>query len=105
MGCGEMGEIHKQLFHAVSRDPLKDISVLDEVDFVMKDGQVYKRNQQGNWSEVDRSGQWKGVKDPVRTQDLSRQYQGRSYGQQRYQGYRSSMSRGGGYRRGGGRRH
>ena len=36
---------------AVPRDPLKDITVLKEVDFVMKDGQVYKhrrrRRQQG----------------------------------------------------------
>ena len=35
---------------AVPRDPLKDISVLKEVDFVMKDGQVYKhrrRRRQG----------------------------------------------------------
>ena len=70
-----------------------------------KDGNVYKREGQGGWSQYDRSGQWQGVQDRARTNDLNRQYQGRQYGQQRYQGYRSSMPRGGrGGFRGGGRR-
>lgn len=70
-----------------------------------KDGSVYKRNDQGDWSQVDRSGQWQGVQDSSRTMDLDRQRQARSYGQQRYSGYQRStprVSRGG--FRGGGRR-
>jgi hypothetical protein len=66
-----------------------------------KDGSVYKREGRGEWSQVDRSGRWQGVQDGARTRDLDRQYQARSAGGQRYQGYRSSMPRGGG---GGGRR-
>ena len=31
---------------AVSGDPIKDISILEQVDFIMKDGHVYK--QDGN---------------------------------------------------------
>ncbi len=70
-----------------------------------KDGNVYKRQGQGDWSQLERSGQWQGVQDQSRTSDLNRQHQARQYGQQRYQGYRSSMPRGGmGGRRGGGRR-
>ena len=62
-----------------------------------KDGSVYKREGTGDWSQVDRSGQWKGVQDSSRTRDLNRQYQGRSSGTQRYSG--QHMSRGGGGRR------
>ena len=62
-----------------------------------KDGSVYKRDGAGDWSQVDRSGQWQGVQDQARTRDLNRQYQGRSSGAQRYSGQR--MSRGGGGRR------
>jgi hypothetical protein len=70
-----------------------------------KEGSVYKRNGQGDWSQVERSGQWQGVQDQARTRDLDRQYQARSYGQQRYQGHRASVPRGGrGGFRGGGRR-
>jgi len=65
-----------------------------------KDGNVYKRNGQGDWSQVDRSGSWSGVQDRARTQDLNRQYQARSTGSQRYGSYRATMPRGGG----GGRR-
>jgi hypothetical protein len=69
-----------------------------------KDGSVYKRNDQGDWSQVDRSGQWQGVSETARRSDLDRQYQARSSGQQRYQGYRQSTPRaprrgGGGVRR------
>jgi len=71
-----------------------------------KDGNVYQRNGQGDWSEVDRSGQWQGVQDQSRTRDLDRQYQARDYGQQRYQGHQRSTPRAsaGGFRGGGGRR-
>ena len=71
-----------------------------------KDGEVYKRNGQGDWSQVERSGQGARVQDQARSRDLDRQYQGRNYGQQRYQGYQRSTPRagGGGYRGGGGRR-
>jgi hypothetical protein len=70
-----------------------------------KDGSVYKRNDKGDWTQVQRSGQWEGVDDRARTQDLNRQAHARSSGSQRYQGYRQStprMPRGG--MRGGGRR-
>jgi hypothetical protein len=69
-----------------------------------KNGEVYKRGGQGDWSQVDRSGQWQGVQDSSRASSLDRQYQARSYGSQRYQGYRMSTPRGGGGFRGGGRR-
>lgn len=62
-----------------------------------KDGNVYKRDGAGDWSQVDRGGQWQGVQDSARTRDLNRQYQGRSSGAQRYSG--QHMSRGGGGRR------
>ncbi len=68
-----------------------------------KDGSVYKREGQGDWSQVDGSGQWKNVQDRTRTQDLNRQYQARSTGNQRYGSYRATsprpMPRGGGGRR------
>jgi hypothetical protein len=64
-----------------------------------KDGSVYKREGTGDWSQVDRSGQWGGVQDRSRTQDLNRQYQGRSSGAQRYSGQRMSRGGGGGRRR------
>ena len=35
-----------------------------------KDGSVYKRDGAGDWSQVDRSGQWGGVQDRSRTQRL-----------------------------------
>lgn len=66
----------------------------------VKDGNVYKRNGQGDWSQVDRSGQWSGVQDRSRTQQLDRQYGARATGSQRYGSYRATMPRGGG----GGRR-
>ena len=66
-----------------------------------KDGNIYQRNGQGDWSQVGGSG---SVQDRSRTQSLDRQYQARSTGSQRYQGYRSSTPRGGGYRGGGGGR-
>jgi hypothetical protein len=70
-----------------------------------KDGEVYKRNGQGDWSQVGQAGQWEGVQNRTRTGDLDRQYRARDYGQQRYQGYRQSTPRmSGGMRRGGGRR-
>lgn len=68
-----------------------------------KDGSVYRREGQGEWSQVDRSGEWKGVQDRSRTQDLNRQHQARSTGSQRYQSHRAmtprAMPRGGGMRR------
>lgn len=64
-----------------------------------KDGSVYKREGAGDWSQVDRSGQWGGVQDRSRTQDLNRQYQGRSAGAQRYSGQRMARPSGGGRRR------
>jgi hypothetical protein len=64
-----------------------------------KDGNIYKRDGAGDWSQVERSGDWNRVPDPGRVQDLNRQYQGRTSGSHRYSGQR--MSRGGG---GGGRR-
>jgi hypothetical protein len=69
-----------------------------------KDGSVYKRNGQGDWSQVERSGQWQGVQDQARSRDLDRQYQARNYGQQRYQGYQRSTPRASGRARGRGRR-
>ena len=71
-----------------------------------KDGDVYKRNGQGDWSQVERSGQGKSVQDQARSRDLDRQYQGRNYGQQRYQSYQRSTPRAsrGGFRGGGRRR-
>jgi hypothetical protein len=71
-----------------------------------KDGNVYKRNDQGDWSQVDRSGQWQSVQNQARSTDLDRQHQARDYGQQRYQSYRSTMPRAsaGGFRGGGRRR-
>ncbi len=69
-----------------------------------KDGNVYQRNGQGDWSQVDHSGQRQSVQNQARTQHLDRQYQARSYGQQRYQGYRRSTPRVSGGFRGGGRR-
>ncbi|MGB6853778.1 MAG: autotransporter [Thermoanaerobaculia bacterium] len=71
-----------------------------------KDGSVYKRNDQGDWSQVDHSGQWQSVQNQARTGDLDRQHQARNYGQQRYQGYRMSAPRAsaGGFRGGGRRR-
>jgi hypothetical protein len=58
-----------------------------------KDGSVYKRSDQGDWSQVDRSGQWKGVQDRARSQELNRQFQARNSGAQRYQSYRSTTPR------------
>lgn len=70
-----------------------------------KDGEVYKRNDQGDWSQVGQAGQFEGVQNQTRTRDLDRQYQARSYGDQRYQGYRSSTPRASARGvRGGGRR-
>ena len=70
-----------------------------------KDGNVYKRDPNGNWSETGRSGQWGGVQDQARTRDLDRQSRARDHGQQRYQSFQRSAprasARGG---RGGGRR-
>ena len=43
---GQLGEISKGAFAdiiAVDGDPLKDISILEKVSFVMKDGKVYKQ--------------------------------------------------------------
>ena len=42
LGCGNPG--CQADFVAVSGDPIKDISVLETVDFVMKGGEVYKRD-------------------------------------------------------------
>ncbi len=42
IGCADVG-CHAD-FVAVSSDPLKDISVFESVEFVMKDGKVYKRD-------------------------------------------------------------
>ncbi|MDX1293196.1 MAG: amidohydrolase family protein, partial [Hyphomonas sp.] len=41
LGCGDAG--CRADFVAVNADPLADISVLENVAFVMKDGTVYKR--------------------------------------------------------------
>jgi hypothetical protein len=74
--------------------------------YASKDGDVYQRNGQGDWSQLDGSGQWGGVQDRARTSDLDRQYQARSYGQQRSQAYQRSTPRAsaGAYRGGRGRR-
>ncbi|HBU35086.1 MAG TPA: Xaa-Pro dipeptidase, partial [Hyphomonas sp.] len=42
LGCGDVG--CRADFIAVDSDPLADISALEDVDFVMKDGTVYKRD-------------------------------------------------------------
>lgn len=72
--------------------------------YAAKDGQVYRRGDDGGWSQAERSGQWKSFQDGARTRDLDRQYQARSSGAQRYQGYRNTAPRGGGFRGGGRRR-
>ena len=46
---GKLGEISPGAFAdivAVNADPLKDVSVLEKISFVMKDGKVYKNNSQ-----------------------------------------------------------
>ena len=43
---GKLGEISPGAFAdivAVNADPLKDISALEKISFVMKDGKVYKK--------------------------------------------------------------
>jgi hypothetical protein len=64
-----------------------------------KDGNVYKRDGAGDWSQVERSGQWNNVRDQGRVQDLNRQYSGRTAGAHRYSGQRMSRGGGGGRRR------
>lgn len=56
--------------------------------FGYKDGNVYRHDGSGGWSQIDRTGEWKGVQDAARTRDLDRQYQGRSAGAKRYSGQR-----------------
>ena len=42
LGCLDVGCAADLV--AVSGDPIKDISILEQVDFIMKDGHVYKRD-------------------------------------------------------------
>ena len=81
------------------------VRVGDDI-YAGRDGQVYKRNDRGDWSQTGQNKQWQNVQDRPRTQDLNRQYGARSSGEMRYQGYRRSTPRAsmGGGRRGGGRR-
>jgi hypothetical protein len=68
-----------------------------------KDGNVYRNDGSGKWSQMERSGKWDNVRDSGKTRQLDRQRNARSTGQQRYSGYRSSTPRSrGGY--GGGAR-
>jgi hypothetical protein len=82
------------------------VRVGDDI-YAGKNGEIYKRDGKGDWSESGRAGKWDSVQDPARTRDLNRQYQGRNYGNQRYQGYRNATPRAaprGGFRGGGRRR-
>ena len=69
-----------------------------------KDGNVYKRNDQGGWDQQQRDGNWSGVQDRDRTSTLDQQQRARSDGAQRTGGYDSSRAGGygQGYRSGGG---
>ena len=70
-----------------------------------KDGNVYKRNDDGGWDQVEpKDGQWKGVEDRERTSTLDQQQRARRDGTQRTGGYDSARASGygQGYRTGGG---
>jgi hypothetical protein len=69
-----------------------------------KDGSIYKRNQDGGWEQQHPDGSWGGVQDGARTGTLEQQYDARSGGAQRVQGYDRSRSAGygQGYRSAGG---
>jgi hypothetical protein len=69
-----------------------------------KDGNVYKRNDQGGWDQQQRDGNWGGVQDRERSGTLDRQQQARQDGAQRTGGYDRSRAGGygQGYRQGGG---
>jgi len=69
-----------------------------------KDGNVYKRNDQGGWDQQERDGNWSGVQDRERTGTLDQQQRARQDGAQRTGGYDSSRAGGygQGYRSGGG---
>jgi hypothetical protein len=64
-----------------------------------KDGNVYKRNDQGGWDQLEpRDGQWTGVQDRERTGTLDQQQRARQEGAQRTGGY--DAARAGGYGQG-----
>jgi hypothetical protein len=69
-----------------------------------KDGNIYKRNDQGGWDQQQRDGNWSGVQDRERTGTLDQQQRARQDGAQRTGGYDQSRSGGygQGYRSGGG---
>ena len=69
-----------------------------------KDGNVYKRNDQGGWDQQERDGNWSGVQDRERTGTLDQQQRARQDGAQRTGGYDRARAGGygQGYRSGGG---
>jgi hypothetical protein len=79
------------------------VRVGDDI-YAGKDGNIYKRNDQGGWDQQERDGSWSGVQDRARTGTLDQQQRAREDGARRTGGYDRARTGGygQGYRSGGG---